>query len=39
MPSIVCDEEEVTFTGDIPASPGQVYEMLMGLSVSRAEQL
>ena len=30
MPSIVCDEEEVTFTGDIPASPSQVYEMLMG---------
>lgn len=30
MPSIVCDEEEVTFTGDIPTSPDQVYEMLMG---------
>ena len=30
MPSIFCDDEEVTFTDDIPSDPSQIFELLMG---------
>ena len=40
MPSVWADNEEVTFTKDIPEDPANIYELLMGaLSVSRAGQL
>ena len=30
MPSVWADNEEVTFTDDIPVDPSNVYELLMG---------